>query len=96
MCEYNAEYCIELLRNTYEALEAENAGRYPQKKDFSQEAVVAIKTYLGPWPRALEAAGIKPVDERKAELKLERRIRSKLRKTKAKIKSTGESGAERG
>lgn len=34
-------------------------GRLPQKADFSVEDLVFIKAHLGPWPRALEAAGLK-------------------------------------
>jgi len=35
-------------------------GRLPNKSDFSGQDVEAIKLALGPWPRALEAAGLKP------------------------------------
>ena len=35
-------------------------GRLPTKKDFDPVACAQIKAYLGPWPRALEAAGLKP------------------------------------
>ncbi|MCD8004462.1 MAG: hypothetical protein LUE91_02225 [Oscillospiraceae bacterium] len=36
-------------------------GRLPKKEDFDQPTHSRIKAYLGPWPRALEAAGLKPV-----------------------------------
>ena len=39
---------------------AEELGRLPNKSDFSGEDVSAIKLIFGPWPRALEAAGLKP------------------------------------
>ena len=33
--------------------------RIPKKGDFSQQEVIFIKAHLGPWPRALVAAGLK-------------------------------------
>ena len=40
-------------------------GRLPTKKDFDDVACAQIKAYLGPWPRALEAAGLKLPKEKK-------------------------------
>ena len=54
------EDCLALLRETRERLACEGLERYPKRADFSDAEVVAIKAFLGPWPRALEAAGIKP------------------------------------
>ena len=54
------EDCLRLLREQQEKLQASNQNRYPQRTDFSEREIVAIKAFLGPWPRALEAAGIKP------------------------------------
>jgi len=34
-------------------------GRTPRKDDFDETTRSRIKAYLGPWPRALEAAGLK-------------------------------------
>ena len=34
-------------------------GRMPTKKDFDSAACAQIKACLGPWPRALESAGLK-------------------------------------
>lgn len=34
-------------------------GRIPLKEDFDGTTVSRIKSKLGPWPRALEAAGLK-------------------------------------
>ena len=34
--------------------------RLPQKDDFDEPTRSRIKAFLGPWPRALEAAGLKP------------------------------------
>ena len=45
----------DLLRQKYAEL-----GRLPTKKDFDNASCSRIKAYLGPWPRALEAAGLKP------------------------------------
>ncbi len=34
-------------------------GRPPHKDDFEEPTMARIKGILGPWPRALEAAGLK-------------------------------------
>lgn len=39
---------------------SEELGRLPTKGDFDDAARSRIKAFLGPWPRALEAAGLKP------------------------------------
>ena len=44
----------DLLRQKYAQL-----GRPPTKKDFDSATCAQIKAYLGPWPRALESAGLK-------------------------------------
>ena len=44
----------ELLRQKNEEL-----GRVPRKEEFDEPTRSRIKAYLGPWPRALEAAGLK-------------------------------------
>ena len=38
---------------------AEELGRLPKKEDFDEITRSRIKAFLGPWPRALEAAGLK-------------------------------------
>lgn len=38
---------------------AEELGRLPKKDDFDEITRSRLKAYLGPWPRALEAAGLK-------------------------------------
>ena len=53
----------ELLRSKYREL-----GRLPTKKDFDNAACAQIKAFLGPWPRALEAAGLKPPKEKKTTM----------------------------
>ena len=40
-------------------------GRMPIKKDFDSATCAQIKAYLGPWPRALESAGLKQPKNRK-------------------------------
>lgn len=78
-CNEKQIQCIALLQETAKAL-----GRLPQKSDFSPEAIGQIKNLLGPWPRALEAAGLKAQKDRQ-ELKTQRRIRAKRRRTQGKI-----------
>ena len=38
---------------------AEELGRLPRKYDFDDVTVSRLKAVLGPWPRALETAGLK-------------------------------------
>lgn len=38
-------------------------GRLPKKDDFDEVTRSRIKAFLGPWPRALEAAGLKEAKE---------------------------------
>lgn len=40
-------------------------GKIPKKEDFDEVTRSRIKAFLGPWPRALEAAGLK--EAKKAE-----------------------------
>lgn len=61
------EDCIALLQNQYALLRAQGNERYPRRSDFTSEEVVAVKARLGPWPRALEAANIKPLKKDKGE-----------------------------
>ena len=45
---------------------------------FDEREVVAIKAFFGPWPRALEAAGVKPPrDDDRQQKNREKRIRAK-------------------
>ena len=57
---FTKEDCLRLLLEKYQELQNKGFTRYPRRNDFSNEEVVAIKAFLGPWPRALEAAGVKP------------------------------------
>ena len=38
---------------------AQELGRPPLKSDFDEVNCSRIKAFLGPWPRALESAGLK-------------------------------------
>lgn len=88
MQKYTKEACILLLKVKYAELQANSDDRYPKKSDFTEEEVSYIKAYLGPWPRALEQAEIKPLrDDCVKEKRLEKRILAKRRKTQAKIRS---------
>lgn len=70
MRKYTIESATELLRQKFG-----EKGSLPTKSDFTAEEVCAIKAFLGPWPRALEAAGLKsPGPEKDDTL---RRIRQK-------------------
>ena len=73
---------IVLLKEKYAEILASGEKRFPKRSDFSEKEVVAIKAFLGPWPRALELAGIKePRDDDKAKKMKEKRILAKRRKT---------------
>lgn len=80
------EQCIALLRQKAQAL-----GRLPQKSDFSPEVMGQIKNILGPWPRALEMAGLKAQNTRQ-EQKLQKRIRAKRRRTQNKLAGERRNG----
>ena len=82
---YAREDCIMLLQEKQAELHDAGLNRFPQRSDFSDSEVVAIKAFLGPWPRALEAAGLKePRSYDKLQKNREKRARAKkrLRETK--------------
>ena len=73
------EACMGMIRKRAEAF-----GRLPKKSDFSDLEVAYIKAYFGPWPRALEAAGVKePRDFDRIERNREKRARAKERRRAA-------------
>ena len=75
---YTIEECLLLLQKKYAELQSQGLVRYPQRSDFEELEVVAIKAFLGPWPRALEAAGVKPPrEDDRAQRNKEKRIRAK-------------------
>lgn len=74
-------------------------GRIPQKSDFDSTTVCFIKQKLGPWPRALEKAGLKEPPEvsakEKSLLKRERsRKNRRLKKEEQKILSSKKNEEE--
>lgn len=81
---YRREDCVALLNEKYRELQERGLSRYPRRADFEEREVVAIKAFFGPWPRALEAAGIKPprADDR-AQRNKEKRIRAKQARIRA-------------
>ena len=81
---YTKEECMQLLMQMQEQLSAQGINRYPQRSDFSDNEVTAIKSLLGPWPRALEAAGVKPPrSDEVLQRRCEKRIRAKRRRNMA-------------
>lgn len=78
------EDCILCLQKVY----AEK-GEYPKKSDFSLEEVAVIKGYFGPWPHALEEAGIIPSKkEERLKKSKEKHIKAKINRRNAKIKKS--------
>lgn len=59
MPEDKAAWAVEQLTARQKEL-----GRIPKKEDFDEATRSRIKAFLGPWPRALEAAGLKEKRER--------------------------------
>jgi hypothetical protein len=85
MGKYTKEMSIQLLIQKKNSLSADGEDRLPRRSDFSDEEVCAVKAFLGPWPRALEAAGLKdPRSDDRKQKNIEKRIRSKRRRTEAK------------
>lgn len=69
----------DLLRQKYQEL-----GRFPQKEDFDDVTRSRIKAFLGPWPRALEAAGLKEVKRKPVKKKHKRNAKTKVMKSSGK------------
>lgn len=68
--------CIKLLNDKHIEL-----NRPLKKSDFSEDEVAVIKSFLGPWPRALEAAGLKDISQGhllKLEKRKQKRINAKI------------------
>ena len=70
----------ELLRG-----KAKELSRLPRKDDFDEPTRARIKAFLGPWPRALEAAGLK---EAKAVPEKSKKRKKAATKTKKQAIST--------
>ncbi|MBQ9468922.1 MAG: hypothetical protein IJU52_07955 [Clostridia bacterium] len=72
------EACLALLREKYAYIKESGEERYPKRSDFSPREVEAIKAFFGPWPRALERAGVKPErNDDRPERNREKRRRAK-------------------
>lgn len=84
--EKTKEYYISLLKQV-----AEKENRLPKKADFSQDDVNRIKGFFGPWPWALEAAGLKESkQEQRIAKNREKRLRAKERKKQFKLEQIKE------
>lgn len=81
----NREEAILLLKHTRERLLAGGTDRLPQRSDLTPEEQCLVKAFLGPWPRALEAAGLKPVQEDRKDRKEQKRIEQKRRRTRYRL-----------
>lgn len=99
---YDRDGCVALLTTKAAELAAAGEDRQPKRSDFADGDVVAIKAFFGPWPRALEAAGLKePRSGNRLEHNREKRIRAKRRQTellkaaKKDARSEGDSPAEK-
>lgn len=71
------EDCILVIKQ-----KADELGRFPKKSDFDVGTVSMIKSFLGPWPRALEAAGIKEPNQERIDRKREKRQRARENRIK--------------
>ena len=60
--EYNRDWAVSQLRDKFAELQ-----RLPKKEDFDEVTRSRIKAFLGPWPRALEAAELKTPKEKPAK-----------------------------
>ena len=81
---YTKEKAIELLQQKAKLIAETGESRFPKRSDFSDEEVNAIKAFLGPWPRALETAGLKEKRSTdRLEKNREKRILAKRRRREA-------------
>ena len=91
---YTREDCIVLLQKKQVELAESGLTRFPQRSDFTDYEVMSIKAFLGPWPRALEAAGLKePRGDDRLQKNREKRARAKkrLRQLKKAAKAAAEA-----
>ena len=87
--------CIDLIREKAAELEKSREHRLPKRSDFSDLEVMMIKSYFGPFPRALEAAGVKQKRQGVEQKRLEKRIRAKRNKLKYKSAKKAVKEAEK-
>ena len=91
MNQLTKEDCIAMLQKKFEELKAQGRSDFPKRADFSDEEVIAIKSFLGPCAR--EAAGIKPANEAPMEKKRQKKIAMKRKKTQRKIEAKRKKAA---
>ena len=65
----------------------EELGRMPRKDDFDEPTRSRIKAFLGPWPRALEAVGLKESKKQSKKPKKRKKTapKSKNRNSKSQL-----------
>ena len=69
---------------------AKELGHVPKRSDLADADVCLIKQKLGPWPRALEAAGLKePPAVSAAEKSRAKRERAKAQRKQKKVEERG-------
>ncbi len=79
------EDCLFLLIKKQKELKEQGLTRFPQRSDFTEYEVMSIKAFFGPWPRALEVAGVKePRGDDRLQKNREKRARAKKRLREAK------------
>lgn len=79
------EECIKLLTQKAQEIKGSGQTRLPKRSDFDNLQVMAIKAFFGPFPRALEAAGLKAPREDAEQKRLEKRLKAKRNKLKYKL-----------
>ena len=87
--------CLDLIREKAAELENKGEHRLLKRSDFSDLEVMMIKSYFGPFPRALEAAGVKQKRQGVEQKRLEKRIRAKRNKLKYKSAKKAVKEAEK-
>lgn len=79
----------ELLRQKYQEI-----GRLPQKEDFDDVTRSRIKAFLGPWPRALESAGIKEARAKPDKKKRKRNAKTPIGQSSGKAQTKTEQNGK--
>ncbi len=77
--------CIALLVKKQDELNKIGENRLPKRSDFSDREIMAVKSFFGPFPRALEAAGIKEKRPDAEQKRREKRLRAKKNRLKYKL-----------
>ena len=76
--------CIALLVKKQDELNKIGENRLPKRSDFSDREIMAVKSFFGPFPRALEA-GIKEKRPDAEQKRREKRLRAKKNRLKYKL-----------